>query len=50
MNRKIGVMGTHYKYINRNTDKEYEWGRGERTQGLPLGYRVWQVIVSAERY
>lgn len=23
---------------------------GEERQGLPLGYRVWQVRVSAERY
>lgn len=47
---KIGVMSTFNIYINRKMYKKYEWSSSERIQGLPLGYRVWQVIVSAVRY
>lgn len=44
MQIKVGVMGSHKIII----DKDYECN--DRMYGLPLGYRVWQVIVSKERY
>lgn len=41
---KKDVMGSHNMKNNKN------YNCSERMWGLPLGYRVWQVIVSKERY